>query len=35
MAPDDDKTRTHMTLTSGTMVFHYRVIGKIGAGGIG
>jgi len=33
--PDDDKTRTHVTLTSGTMVSHYRIIDKIGAGGMG
>jgi serine/threonine protein kinase/Tfp pilus assembly protein PilF len=32
---DDDKTRTHVTLTSGTMVSHYRIIEKIGAGGMG
>lgn len=35
MAPDDDKTGTHVTLTNGTMVLHYRVIEKIGAGGMG
>ena len=35
MHPDDDKTRTHVTLTSGTMVSHYRIIEKIGAGGMG
>jgi serine/threonine protein kinase/tetratricopeptide (TPR) repeat protein len=35
MQPDDDKTRTHSTLTSGTMVSHYRIIEKIGAGGMG
>jgi hypothetical protein len=23
---DDDKTRTHVTLTNGTMVSHYRII---------
>jgi serine/threonine protein kinase len=33
--PDDDKTRTHVLLTSGTMVSHYRIIEKIGAGGMG
>ncbi len=33
--PDDDKTQTHVTLTSGTMVSHYRIIEKIGAGGMG
>jgi len=32
---DDDKTRMHVTLTSGTMVSHYRIIEKIGAGGMG
>ncbi len=31
----DDKTRTHVPLTSGTMVSHYRIIDKIGAGGMG
>ncbi len=37
MSIDDseDKTRTHVTLTSGTMVLHYRIIEKIGAGGMG
>jgi hypothetical protein len=35
MAPDDDKTKTHVTLTGGTMVSHYRIIEKIGAGGMG
>jgi len=35
MQPDDDKTRTHVTLTRGTMVSHYRIIEKIGAGGMG
>ena len=35
MQPDDDKTRTHVTLSSGTMVSHYRIIEKIGAGGMG
>jgi serine/threonine protein kinase/Tfp pilus assembly protein PilF len=35
MLSDDDKTRTHVTLTSGTMVSHYRIIEKIGAGGMG
>ena len=29
--PDDDKTRTHLTLTSGMMVSHYRIIEKIRA----
>ena len=35
MQPDDDNTRTHVALTSGTMVSHYRIIEKIGAGGMG
>ena len=35
MSADNDKTRTHVTLTSGTMVSHYRIIEKIGAGGMG
>ncbi len=32
---DDDKTRTHAALTKGTMVSHYRIVEKIGAGGMG
>jgi len=32
---DNDKTRTHVVLTKGTMVSHYRIIEKIGAGGMG
>ncbi|MCX6836165.1 MAG: serine/threonine-protein kinase, partial [candidate division Zixibacteria bacterium] len=35
MQPDDDKTQTRVTLASGTMVSHYRIIEKIGAGGMG
>jgi serine/threonine protein kinase len=35
MASDDDKTRTYVPLTNGTMVSHYRIIEKIGAGGMG
>ncbi|MEE9442986.1 MAG: protein kinase [candidate division Zixibacteria bacterium] len=35
MEPDDDKTRTHVVLTKGTMVSHYRMVEKIGAGGMG
>lgn len=31
----DDNTRTHVILTSGTMVDHYRIADKIGAGGMG
>jgi len=32
---DNDKTRTHIVLTEGTMVSHYRILEKIGAGGMG
>jgi len=35
MEPDDDNTRTHAVLTKGTMVAHYRIIKKIGTGGMG
>ncbi|UCC44822.1 MAG: protein kinase [Candidatus Zixiibacteriota bacterium] len=35
MEPDDDKTRSHLALTNGTEVLHYRIIEKIGAGGMG
>ncbi|MFQ6008694.1 MAG: protein kinase, partial [Candidatus Zixiibacteriota bacterium] len=31
----NDKTQTHFALTKGTMVSHYRLIEKIGAGGMG
>ncbi|MFQ6008781.1 MAG: hypothetical protein ACE5K8_07520 [Candidatus Zixiibacteriota bacterium] len=31
----NDNTRTHIVLTKGTMVSHYRIIKKIGAGGMG
>ena len=34
-ANEDDKTRTHVVLTKGTMVSHYRIVEKIGAGGMG
>jgi len=33
--PNDDKTRTHVALTKGSMVSHYRIVEKIGAGGMG
>jgi len=32
---DADKTRTHVVLTAGTKVLHYRIVDKIGAGGMG
>lgn len=32
---DNDKTKTHVALTKGMMVSHYRIIEKIGAGGMG
>ena len=32
---NDDNTRTHVVLTKGTMVSHYRIVEKIGAGGMG
>ncbi|MCP4566593.1 MAG: serine/threonine-protein kinase [FCB group bacterium] len=35
MNKDDDNTRTHIVLTKGTMVGHYRIVEKIGAGGMG
>jgi len=33
--PENDETRTHVVLTKGTMVAHYRISEKIGAGGMG
>jgi serine/threonine protein kinase len=35
MEPDDDNTQSYIALTKGTMVSHYRIIQKIGAGGMG
>ncbi len=32
---DNDKTRTHLPLSEGMMVGHYRIVEKIGAGGMG
>jgi serine/threonine protein kinase len=32
---DNDRTNTHIVLTKGTMVSHYRIVKKIGAGGMG
>lgn len=32
---DDDKSHAHGTLASGTLIAHYRVLEKIGAGGMG
>jgi TolB-like protein/Tfp pilus assembly protein PilF/predicted Ser/Thr protein kinase len=32
---DDDKTQTHIPLTKDTLVGHYRIVRKIGAGGMG
>lgn len=34
MAPDNDQTQSFVLLTSGTMVSHFRIIGRIGAGGM-
>ncbi|UCD58110.1 MAG: protein kinase, partial [Candidatus Hydrogenedentota bacterium] len=34
-ADKSDRTHTHVVLTRGTMVSHYRIVEKIGAGGMG
>ncbi len=33
--PDDDRTQTYIPLSKGAIVSHYRIIEKIGAGGMG
>jgi len=35
MPPDDDKTQAVTVLSKGTVINHYRIIEKIGAGGMG
>jgi eukaryotic-like serine/threonine-protein kinase len=35
MAPDDDKTQAVTVLTKDTVIRHYRIVEKIGAGGMG
>jgi serine/threonine protein kinase len=35
MKPEDDNTQSFVALTRGTMVSHYKIISKIGAGGMG
>lgn len=35
MAPDDDKTQAMTVLSKGTVINHYRIVEKIGAGGMG
>lgn len=33
--PDNDKTRTHTPLSAGMMVTHFKIIERVGAGGMG
>ncbi len=35
MADNDDHTRTSLTLVNGALIEHYRIVEKIGAGGMG
>ncbi len=35
MSESEDNTQTHIVLSQGTMVEHYRIVEKIGAGGMG
>ncbi|UCE24343.1 MAG: serine/threonine protein kinase, partial [Candidatus Zixiibacteriota bacterium] len=35
MQPEDDDTHTHITLAKDTRVGHYRIVEKIGSGGMG
>jgi serine/threonine protein kinase/tetratricopeptide (TPR) repeat protein len=35
MEPNDDNTQSYVALTKGTIVSHYRIVEKIGAGGMG
>ena len=35
MESNNDNTRTHITLAKDTMVGHYRIVEKIGSGGMG
>jgi hypothetical protein len=32
---DDDQTQSHVALTASTLVSHYKIIEKIGSGGMG
>jgi len=35
MAPDDDRTQAVTVLSKGTVIGHYRIVEKIGAGDTG